>query len=492
MGFFGKKHEPLPVAAIPRDPAKAKKFFDHARTVADSRNYDYAIECYIDGLRFEPDNLAAHTELREVALKRKATGGKPPGLTEKFKSPGKDPLDRLLHAESLWAKDPLNPELPADMMACAVELEFPELARWIGKVAVETNQASKSPNKAVYVKVCELFAHVHAFAQASEACKLALQLATDDADLLYRLKNLEAERTMQEGGYAQAAGKEGGFRQIVKDMDKQQQLEREDAITKTDSAVDQEVRRCRALYDENPQDIDLLVKLASALLHKESDEAENEAVGLLEQAYKQTDQYRHRMKIGDIRMRQLNRRLRELHQRLAGQTQNSDAKKKYQALLQEKIKFEWAEYADRVKHYPTDMGLRYELGKRLFALHQYEEAIGAFQQAKIDPRHRVASLDYLGRCYAAKGWFEEALDTFRQGIAAHPTADDRLGIEMRYQLMLVLKQLAVKTHSIEQAREAQKIASQVLQTDINYKHVRQELEEIRGLVDKMQKSQPSG
>ena len=84
-----------------RDGRKARRFFEHAQAVTD---YDYAIECFVNGLRLDPDNQAMHDALREVALKRKLSGGKPAGMAEKFKSGGKGPIDKMMHAEMLWAK----------------------------------------------------------------------------------------------------------------------------------------------------------------------------------------------------------------------------------------------------------------------------------------------------------------------------------------------------------------------------------------------------
>ncbi|MEM6853880.1 MAG: hypothetical protein AAF593_05675, partial [Planctomycetota bacterium] len=66
--------------SFPRDPRKARKFFDHAETVAEAKNYDYAIEMYINGLRHDPDNMTRHEELLDVAKRRKVGGGKKAGL----------------------------------------------------------------------------------------------------------------------------------------------------------------------------------------------------------------------------------------------------------------------------------------------------------------------------------------------------------------------------------------------------------------------------
>jgi len=492
LTIFGKKNEAQSSSVSKRDPRKAKRFFDHARTVADSRNYDYAIDCYIDGLRNDPDNMTVHEALREVALKRKAAGGKPAKLTDKFKKGGKDPIDRLLHTEMLSSKDPLNISLLADVMTRAVEageaepdLNLPELAYWVGVIVLEANQISKHPNKSLYIQTRDLFARLRAFAKAVEAGTLALHLDPENTSLLQDLKNLEAERIMQESGFDEAGSEKGDFRSFIKDAKKQKQLEYEDAITKTKSGIEEALERCRTEYEQDPQDLDRLRKLVSALTQKESDEAEEEAVTLLKKALDQTGQYRFKIAIGDIRIKQFNRRLRMLQAHLKKNPDDTETPTKIKALLRRKLRFEFDEYTERIKNRPTDLSLRFELGRRLFALEKYDEAIGAFQQAKGDPKHRVVSMDFLGRCYMAQGWFEEAVDTLSQGVEAYPITDDPLAMELRYRLMLSLKQLAIQNKSADQAKEAQKIASQILQTDINFRDIRRQIDVIRKLVDEM-------
>src|SRR3982751_702842 len=60
-------------------PGKGRAFFERAKTVAATGNYDYAIDMFITGLDREPFNLEEHKALREVALRRKVAGGKAGG-----------------------------------------------------------------------------------------------------------------------------------------------------------------------------------------------------------------------------------------------------------------------------------------------------------------------------------------------------------------------------------------------------------------------------
>jgi tetratricopeptide (TPR) repeat protein len=478
--------------AFTRDPRKARRFFEHAQTVADARNYDYAVECYVQGLRHDPDNINKHEELYEVAKRRKVSGGKPPGLKERFKSGGSDPVEKMLHAELLWAKDPTNTSYMLEVMKHAVEsdkhndsLNLAEVAYWVGGLTLQGLQG-KSDKKSL-LSARDLFVEIGAYDKAVEACRRAVALDPNNAELLQDLKNLEAENTMQKGGYSGAKASAGGYRQFVRDADKQRALEQEDAISKTASAADDIIKRRRAEYEEDPQDLDRLSKLVDALLARETEETEKQAVDLLRQAWEESGQYRHKMRIGDVQMKQLNRQQRQLRAELQQQPDDADVKARLKEHLRKQLEFELKEYEDRVKNYPTDMGLRFELGKRLYQAGRVDDAIGAFQQAKADPKQRAASHMFLGSCYLHKGWQDEAVETLNEGIEHHPLDDDKLALDMRYLLMDAMYQSAAKTKDLAKAKESQKVASKILQTNINYRDIRNWMDKVKQLVEQLSK-----
>ena len=490
MALF-RKSKPDENNDFQRDPRKSHSWFEKASAVADTRQYEFAIECFISGLRHDPGNRNAHEQLREVALKRKVGGGKPAGLTERLRSAGNDPINKFLHGEKLWVKDPLNLQLMLQTIKLAVAADkvapddkINEIAYWIGTIILEGNQTSKKPDKASYLKLRDLLVQIGAYEKAVMACRLALQLDPQDTTIQNELKDLEAENTMQEGRYADG---DVDFRASVRDMDKQRQLGEEDAITKTESVLEHIIQRRRTEYEQEPADTNRLHKLVDALLQKESDQTESEAIQLLQSAHEQTGQYRYRVRVGDIRMRQMARQFRLLKKAADAKDADPQARGKLESLYRQRMQFELDQYTERVKNYPTDLGLKFQLGMRLFAFKKYDEAISAFQQAKVDPKHRALAHEHLGRCYLAREWFDEAVDTLRQGIELHPLTDDRLGKEMRYRLMDALARAAELNNSPEHAREAQKIASQLLQTDINYRDIRQRIDALRQLADRLQK-----
>ena len=94
----------------PEDRAKAKVFFERGKTVAGTGNYEYAISMYISGFELDPDAVDAHQELREISLKRKASGGKSIGFFDamKLKRPTSNDMTNMLNAEKLLSYDPGN------------------------------------------------------------------------------------------------------------------------------------------------------------------------------------------------------------------------------------------------------------------------------------------------------------------------------------------------------------------------------------------------
>lgn len=158
--------------------------------------------------------------------------------------------------------------------------------------------------------------------------------------------------------------------------------------------------------------------------------------------------------------------------------------------MRQKLAFELKEFGERVDHYPTDLGLKFELGKRQFLTKQFDDAISNFQQAKADPKNRAHSHYYLGKSYLLKGWSDEAIETLKDGIANYPHTDDALAKEMRYDLMLAMADSGQRNRDLALAREAEKLASELLRSDINFKDIRAQRDRLRELSASLQGDAP--
>ena len=456
------------------NPRKARRFFEYAATVADSQNYDYAIERYIHGLRYAPDSLPHHESLLEVALRRRVAGGKPAGFQERRKyGGGKTPFEKLLNSEFLWAKDPVNASLAVSVMEHAARSGLNEIAYWVGERTLEANRVSKRPSNSIYLRVRDLFAEVGAYERAIELSRFVLAEEPDNMQVRNELRRLESE-------LARASGP--GRSEPEEDP-----LE-EDPWAGPDPIDEREVERLRADLEDNPEDPERLEELVQALLRTGRPEAAGEAIRLLHEAHERTGDYRWKVQAGDARMKQYNARLRRLRAQIEEAVDEALRRQlieKRWALANEQVHFELDEYAERVKNDPADMTYRYHLGRRQFALGDYDAAIASFQEAQSDPKQRAWALRYLGEAFARKGWVDEAIDTFHRALDVHTQPRDRLALEIRYDLMKAMEEKARRERDLASAQEAAELAERVAKANRDYRDLRRRTESIMNLIEEL-------
>ena len=438
---------------------KGKAFFDRADEVAETGNWDFAIELYLEGIRREPENIArGHQPLREVALKRKAQGGKGPGMVESVKRRGrKDPIESLVNAEYLLAKEPGAVNHMVATLKAARSLGSAEVTNWIGNILLEAQRQGR-PKKNVLVLLTEAFQDIEQYASAIAACEMAQQLAPTDLRLHEAINELSAKYTIKKGKYDQ----EGDFTKGVKDMKKQKELVQKDAMVKDKDYLRRQVDQARQSYTESPTVPGKINALVDALLISGEEGDENEAVDVLQKAHKDTGSYQFKMRLGDIKIRQMARRYRKLRE---GGDKNAAIEH-----ARAQLAFELDEYTERAANYPTDLSIKYELGKRQFLLGKYDDAIGSLQQAQRDPRRHVHALNYLGQAFAKKGWHQEAAETYERALDSEMPEDRKK--DVMYNLGDVYEKKG-------QLAKAQDMFSDLAQMDYNYRDVRIRLDQVR-------------
>ncbi len=443
-----------------RKAKKAKAFFDRADQVAGTGNWDFAIEMYCEGLRLNPVEMErGHIRLRDVSLKRKMQGGKAAGMGDRRKhKPGKDPAANLANAAYLLAKDPGSETLMEMLLKAAVEVGDPVVIRWIGEIMLESQKQASKPNKRFCAVIMDSMADAKHYDLAIKACNLAQSVSPDDPILESRLGELGAEYTLQKGQY----GVEGDFSKGVKDLDRQKELIQKDMLVKDEGFLQQQIAKSEKDYLESPLMPGKINSYVDALLKFEDESYENQAIDVLNKAFVDTKAYQFKMRVGDVKIRQMSRRFRKLKD-----TGDRDGATK---AARDQLTFEVAEYRERASNYPTDLALKYELGRRLFLAGEYDDAIGYLQQAQRDPRRFVSVMNYLGLAFMRKDWWQEAIDTFLKVLDGDVSEDKSKDI--RYNLGLCFEKL----NKLDKAQEQ---FSQLAQVDFNFKDVRTRLEAIR-------------
>lgn len=467
-----EKEPPEGYAAIPEDDQnKANVFFQRGQSVANTGNFEYAIEMYMQGLRIDPENVEAHQQLRDISLKRKASGGKALGMLKAMglKKSSKDLKQNLLNSETLLAFDPGNADYMLSVFETAFGGGFYDTVMWIGAILQKANTESKKPEYSKYIKLKDIYRTIGVYDRAVEACQHALMLRPDDMDLSTELKNLGAQHTMSSGGYSKGKS----FRDSIRDKSKQQDLIESDKDVHSADFLRLQINRAEQEWQNDPTEAGKLMKYVEALTKTESLEDDGRAFEVLDQAFERTKQFRFRAARGRIRLMQLAREERSRRQELQLAPQDEELRTDYREFARRRAEEEYEEYRMAAEAYPTDTTFKYNMAGRLFQLERFQEAIPLFQQSRMDPKYRVEAAIYLGRSFLlAGGYVDEAIDTLRAIIDEYDVRGDNKSKDMFYWYGYALQQKGDKEAAL-------KSFSQVAQWDFNYRDVQKRIKDLR-------------
>ncbi len=450
-------------------PLKARGWFDHGHKAADP---DYALTCFANGIKLDPSPMSAHEAMFEAARKY---SGKPAGGKELRRIDGPHPVEKFAAAEFAWMKDLNNPGLALKFLDASIRAMqwAAEVGRWHCPHVLNVLRRQKKPAKSSFLSAKDLFPELGAWDEALAAGEDALRLDPDDAALEIELKDISAQRAMDQGRYDEAAGEEGGFRKFVKDPEAQRELEEAAAISGGLDVAGRNLERARQEYDKSPEIPDVINQYAQLLRAVDTPESVEQAYAIFMKGYKVTGQYRFRAFAGDVRIAQARERIKALKDKPDQGTANSDDATAYEKARGTLLDLQHTEFSERIKEYPTDRKLRQQLGEVRFELGRYDDAMPCFQEAKDDPQLKVRAGYMLGRSFAGKAWHDVAIQEFKEALQRVEPGDKDTELAIRYDLMVSLMDHAEKERSLEHAREALEICSSIVRKDITYRDIRQ-------------------
>ena len=494
MGLFDrdKKKDDAAQAgteAPARSTEKAVRFFDHAKTVHEATNYEYAVQSWLSGMRFDPDNLTALAGLsNSMAAYLGESGGKK-GLSKDVSRSvgGKNDVDRYLSAVIEWMQRPEDVVLATRAVEAAGQANLPESCVWLAERALPRVVREKKPRKDLALKISEAAQKVGAYDMAVGAAEAAQKLDPTDGEVTAMIRTLAAQATMARGGYEKTG--EGGFRQNVRNLDKQRDLEEADRVVKTEESADRLIAAAEADLKTRPDDVPSADKLARLLVERGRPADEEKAHQIYMRLHQATKQFRFRELAGDIRIRQARRTTSELRRMLEESPGDEDVTRMYADSDKQFKDLEIAEFKLRVEHYPTDLAKKFELGKRYFNAGMYNEAIEMLQEAQNDPKSRIAAQNYLGQSFLKIDWIDEAIEAFRRALDGRDILPE-MQMELRYMLMLAL--IARGRHSVDPAaaEEAERIASSIAVQQITYRDIRTRRDEAKRLTADLRAGRP--
>ncbi len=449
---------------------KARAFFQRAEDVAATDNFDYAIDMYLEGLRRAPDALEdGHVPLRKLTLVRQGKGGKKPSITDKVKRRGgKTPLDEMLNAEYLLAKDPDHVPYAETLLKAAVAGEFHRTAEWIAQLVFDANNAAAKPSLSTYLLLKDSYKEMEMFDRAVAACKRAVDLKPGDAAMHDELRDLSAQLTVARGKYGEA----GDFRESIRDKEKQDMLHASGSLIKSSNYRMRTLEEARRAYANRPHVPAVIFALVDALIGLETGEAFEEAIGILSQAYEQTRDFAFKRRSGELKIKKLRGDIRKIKIALKKQPANKDFTEKLEQAMKGFETAALEHYRECVENYPTDLKMKYEYAQSLVKNKQYDEAIPLFQDAQRDPRYKTTAMGKTGLCFFLKGWYTDAIDIFEQALAACDVQDNATAKDLRYNLARSYEEDGAGEKALELYRK-------LAQLDFDFKDVRDRVNKLR-------------
>ncbi|MEM7628105.1 MAG: tetratricopeptide repeat protein [Planctomycetota bacterium] len=463
-------------------PVKAKTFFDRAQTVHQSTNYEYAMQLWLNGIGWDPTPVEALDGFLRSADAFLNENPKAK-LSKDFKS--------ALSAKGLVRKyvDALldfgikNTDTAAAVRSAdyASQIGLREQSRKLGQHALALAQQDKKQKKDTFVKLLDLFERAELYQLAAQAGDVACRIDQGDGELQVRVRNMMARATMNKGGFEDTS--EGGFRKNIRDSGQQELLEAADKITKTDDVKAQLVAQAKADHEARPDDPAALEKYARALLDRGKPADELKAIALYTKGFQSTGQFRFRQRAGEINLKRAKRTVASLKAKADASPDDAELRAKYEQAAETLSKSQVDELTKQVEHYPTDLALKYELGKRLVERGRHDEAIEQFQLAQDDAKNRRGVLNSMGQAFMAlEGWEDAAVDTYRKALGDKVDDGSPEGLEIRYGLMQALYAKAQKSRDAESAEEADKLAAGIAIQQFSYREVREWREKVKALL----------
>ena len=488
MAFGRNRDGDEPPADQPRefseaDKSKARQWFEKATGLREKQNYDFALECYVTGLRFWPEAVEeGHKPLWSLAVQRRQAGGKKPGMMEALKKPmtGKDALQAMLNAELLLGKDPTNGTYFDGLLKNAVKAGLLETVKWIAPRALDSLKADKKVSaarfkafRAALVEAAERADRLGdgetaalCYEQAVLAVEALLTRNPTDMALRDEQRDLAGKLTITKGKYVEA----GSFRDSLQDAGAQKLLHDKERVKQGEQTLEALIGAARAEVRGNPGVAGKINALVDVLLKRERAAEEYEAIALLTDAFEQSDNYSFKVRADEIRLRQGRREARVLVEKAKQSGTPDDAQ---QARLAQ-MAFEQLNvdiHRERAHKYPTDLRVRYRLGEALYRAKEYDEAIPALQAAQSDPRYRVRALNLIGLSFFDKESYSQAAEVLKDGLEAYEGGDDDLE-------KLLIYWLGRSYEAGGQVEDAKATYGKLLRIDYNYANgdARQRLE----------------
>jgi len=455
----------MPEKLVNEIPPDLRRLYLKAAEAAQRENPDYAITLFCQILEKEPAFFDCRRALR-VEQANKAAGtttgffkkmmsgaGASPHIAKAKMALGRNPAEAMAIAEQVLNSDPNNSFAHRIIVDAAQALDLPKTA----VLSLEVMARHSPKDKALIIEFADLAARIggEASASAERALDELARAAGFDPDLAQAQKNLSARKTMDEGGYSALEGGGGSYRDILKNKEEAVSLEQANRVQKTEDTGARLIKEYEARLVSEPDNVKMIRSLAELYTEKKEFDRALEMYGRIKNSSHGGADSALDRAISETTVRKMDHQLSQLNPFAP------DHADQIAQLKAAKAEFKLTECKQRADKYPTDLGIRFELGQLYFEAGKIGEAIAEFQKAQQNPNRRIPAMSYLAQCFAKRGMNDSAVRTLQNAIKEKAAFDEEKK-DLIYNLGCVLEAMGKKMEAIEQFL-------QIYETDMNYR-----------------------
>jgi tetratricopeptide (TPR) repeat protein len=412
------------------------KLVEKAREAAERRNYDYAVDLYLQACRLDMDNVPARRELRAVENRMAKEKGK--SFFGSLKSGGQSAQVNVMFMAKKWDAtiEKAEENLKADPGNVSVLMLLGKALAHLGyrKGAIATFEDIKTMgaggNNKVLVEAIREMAFLYEaegkIKEAQEAWNQVAKHNPNDIDAGRKMRDLAAKSMHTTIETAAMSGVRGGAARSTQSTEQKAaaaKLDREKGDIKTSEDLRLAIEDRKQDIAQRPEDPKNYQMLGD--LYKQG--------GNYAEAKKAYDQAREKdpnnpsylFKLHDLEIWKMMASMKVLEAKV--KANDAAARAQYTKELDTLLDYRLNSFLEREKQYSTDSKIKFDLaniyhdlaGRKQDKL-LYDQAITRFQQTFRDPKFRNHSGLKMGLGFAAKGQFELAIKRFDETLASIP------------------------------------------------------------------------
>lgn len=472
------------------------KLIEKAREASERRNYDYAIELYLQALNLMPDEALACRELRAVETRRAKE--KPVGFMEKAKIGAVQMQLGTLTATKKWDSaiktcedilkiDPHNYGTMLTLGRCCVEQKY---LRRATVVYEDIRSQNAGGNNKQLVEACralgQLYENDMKIKEAVDVWRTVARLVPGDRDATTKERDLAAKTMTNTIEQAATTGVRGAAARSTQSDEQKKEAARRDIenLMEIKTAEDLAAAISYTKEDIAKRPDDPRISLSWAKLGDLYKMGNNyaEAKKAYESAReKDPNNWSYKFKLDDLELWKSLVALKALEPRAKT---DPAALQEYQTGRLEMYEYKLKSFLEREKQYSTDSRVKFELGSIFFDLAimkkekgNFDQAIIRFQSTVKDPKYRIDSGLKLAQSFSRKGQPELGLKRIEETLAAIPTElKDERWKKLTYWKGDILQQM-------NKLPEAKAAYMDIYEVDVGYLDVSQRIDNLTKLME---------